>query len=675
MTKLNKRKDDLRLIIYVFLLSSQILTEFVLSYMVPILANYPPFSEETVFVKSLEPLTHWQQYLLFGLLYMIITLIFIKISFKDIFIFLKEHSSQRKLDFKFISKVRLQCLKLPSKFLMLQISVVLALVFIAGTAMGVHFGSFLKIIIIYMSIFTFITVITITILRTILGRIIVLTYNTNPSYENSLYKKTSFSKNISLQLIPFLIAILGVITMITYGEIVNAIGESNYQYYKTTLIGINEDTLEFNDISKIEKLLKSIPLKSHDDTYFIISPNRIITSNNKDLTPFFIEYTKVYSEKLQGKTYEFWGEDTQGYSIALNDPYGNSWYIGFRYSATNASIINALFVVNWIIISVYILLIIIWSNGISSNIKSLYVKMDDIVHKNNLDSADVMPITSTDEIGQLSYALNQIQDLTKSNIEQIHSNQDIIIEKERLASLGQMIGGIAHNLKTPIMSISGAAEGISDLIKEYSNSIGDLEVTVQDHHEIAKDMSDWIEKVRTHLSYMSDVITAIKGQAVTFADVAYEQFTVNELVKHINILMKHELSNALIELKTNIDISLDTEVSGNVNSLVQVVNNIISNAIQAYNGKQNQVINLSLYNGKYKKEDVLIIKIEDYAGGLPDKVKEKLFKEMITTKGKNGTGLGLFMSYSNIKAHFNGHMWCETESGVGTAFYIEIPIK
>ncbi|MBR2289313.1 MAG: HAMP domain-containing histidine kinase, partial [Clostridia bacterium] len=61
--------------------------------------------------------------------------------------------------------------------------------------------------------------------------------------------------------------------------------------------------------------------------------------------------------------------------------------------------------------------------------------------------------------------------------------------------------------------------------------------------------------------------------------------------------------------------------------------------------------------------------------GLPEEVQHKLFKEMITTKGKNGTGLGLFMSYSNIKAHFNGTITYETEPNNGTTFHIVIPIK
>lgn len=221
------------------------------------------------------------------------------------------------------------------------------------------------------------------------------------------------------------------------------------------------------------------------------------------------------------------------------------------------------------------------------------------------------------------------------------------------------------------MSIAGATQGILDLINEYESSVGDPEVTIEDHHAIASDMKEWIEKIKTHLSYMSDVITAIKGQAVNFSDQTSTSFTINELINYVNILMKHELKNALIDLTVNADIDTSIEVKGNINSLVQVVNNIISNAIQAYQqqGKSNENIDFSIY----KEKNNIVFKITDHAGGLPEEVQQKLFKEMITTKGKNGTGLGLFMSYSNIKAHFSGNLRYETEKGKGTSFFIEIP--
>lgn len=256
------------------------------------------------------------------------------------------------------------------------------------------------------------------------------------------------------------------------------------------------------------------------------------------------------------------------------------------------------------------------------------------------------------------------------DMQTIKDNQEMLMEKERLASLGQLIGGIAHNLKTPIMSISGAAEGLSDLIKEYDSSIGDPEVNEQDHHDIAKDMSEWVKKIREYTEYMSDVITAVKGQAVVMSEQDSYLFTIDELVKRVDILMRHELKNALINLKTSVTTDGNIEIKGNVNSLVQVINNMISNAIQAYNGRTNENIDFTIS----KENSNVIISIKDYAGGLPKEVADKLFKEMVTTKGKNGTGLGLFMSYSNIRAHFNGNITVDSKPGVGTEFKIILPV-
>ena len=251
----------------------------------------------------------------------------------------------------------------------------------------------------------------------------------------------------------------------------------------------------------------------------------------------------------------------------------------------------------------------------------------------------------------------------------IQNNQTMLIEKERLASLGQMIGGIAHNLKTPIFSISGGLEGLNDLIEEFDTSIEDPTVNNQDMHDIATDMKNWIDKLKTHVSYMSDVITAVKGQAVTLSEENSIDFSVEELFKHIDILMKHEIKNALITLNIENNVNNTKLIKGNINSLVQVINNIISNAIEAYNGKPNQKIDLTadLENNN------IVISITDYGPGIPLEIREKLFKEMITTKGKDGTGLGLFMSYSTIKAHFHGNMTLQSELDKGTKFTISIP--
>lgn len=284
---------------------------------------------------------------------------------------------------------------------------------------------------------------------------------------------------------------------------------------------------------------------------------------------------------------------------------------------------------------------------------------------------EITPIKSDNNSLGILFLLKDITQ-HKEDMETIKNNQDILMERERLAGLGQLIGGIAHNLKTPIMSIAGTVQGLENLIREYDESIDDPLVNSQDHHDIAKDMEEWIPKIRAHLEYMSDIITTVKGQAVaSLSSDDTEEFTITELIKRVNILMKHELKNAYIYMNVVMKTDENQVIKGNVNSLVQVVNNMISNAIQAYDGKHDQNIELTVN----KKENNIVISITDFAGGLPQEVRDRLFKEMVTTKGKNGTGLGLYMSYSNIKAHFGGDITYVTETGKGTTFNIIIPLR
>ena len=182
-------------------------------------------------------------------------------------------------------------------------------------------------------------------------------------------------------------------------------------------------------------------------------------------------------------------------------------------------------------------------------------------------------------------------------------------------------------------------------------------------------MTNWIDKIKGYTEYMSDIITAVKGQAVTLAADEEVEFTLKELMNRVDILMRHELKNALVYLNVSMQTDENTVIEGDVNSLVQVINNMISNSIQAYKGKSEQNIDMIID----KTDNNIVISIRDYAGGLPEKVKNKLFKEMITTKGKNGTGLGLYMSYSNIKARFNGDINFDTNSE-GTTFNIILPL-
>ena len=482
--------------------------------------------------------------------------------------------------------------------------------------------------------------------------------------------RVNLKNKILLQLLPLLLFTIVFTFLILYSQLTEIKGDSLNDYYTQTLVTQFENK-EFKSVDEAKQVLESIDLRSPDDSIFILSADGDTYYSETELSDFFKTYIFDFEEKHPGHTYEYYGNPVQGSYIRENIN-GEDWILGIRYSVFTNDTIFSIIPLFAIVICVNLLFIVVISVNYGNELKVITDGLTSISKNSTNYMTSKLPVYTNDEIGDLTIAFNRIQDLTNSYIKQLHDNQDTLMEKERLASLGQLIGGIAHNLKTPIMSISGAAEGLTDLIKEYDASIDNPQVNSQDHHDIAKDMSSWVSKIKDYTSYMSDIITAVKGQAVTLSEVQNVSFDIEELLKRVDILMKHELKNALIYLRVSVNVPENTTLNGDINSLVQVINNMISNSIQAYDGKPEQNIDLSVSFADDNKN--IVIAVKDYGPGLSDKVKSKLFNEMITTKGKNGTGLGLYMSYSTIKAHFNGDIKFESENGKGTTFYIILPL-
>ncbi len=491
-------------------------------------------------------------------------------------------------------------------------------------------------------------------------------------YDNTIgLKRSTLKKRLFYNILPLILISVLFTSLLGYSVVSIKTGNSVFETYHNTLYYFKKYNT-FSSFSDLLQKLHTINITSKDDFLFIkTSDNNYFDINGEEIqvSNFFNKYLNELSPANDGRVYEYYGIDCQGATIDIEID-GIIYTVGVYFSILSIDILIYFSIAFIILVFINIIILTLFAESLSNDINIISNSFMDMTKNTDTSVMRPLALTSNDEFGNLIISYNKIQELTKHNIEQLHDNQETLMERERLASLGQLIGGIAHNLKTPIMSISGAAEGLTDLVKEYDASIGDPEVNDEDHHEIAKDMSTWISKIKTHTEYMSDIITAVKGQAVTLTNEEDISFTVEELIKRVDILMKHELKNSLTYLNTAIKVDESTIIHGDVNSLVQVINNMISNSIQAYGGKTEQTIDLTVEKNNHK----LIISIKDYGSGMPKNVKDKLFKEMITTKGKNGTGLGLYMSYSTIRAHFNGNITVESEEGKGTTFYIILPL-
>lgn len=245
------------------------------------------------------------------------------------------------------------------------------------------------------------------------------------------------------------------------------------------------------------------------------------------------------------------------------------------------------------------------------------------------------------------------------------------MEQERFAFLGQMIGGLAHNLKTPIMSIAGSISEAEVLVDECISSMSDDDVTDDDYLEIYGEMREWFTRAKESTVYMSDIITAIKDQAKHISTDENITFTISEVLRRCTLLMRHELMNSGCQLTHIYDDTEEITLQGDVNNLVQVIGNLLSNAIYAQKQVAAGEIELEINHD----DKQLYIKVKDRGPGISEKVASQLFKNMITTKGSMGSGLGLFISNTVIRGKFKGSMWGENREGGGSIFGIAIPLE
>lgn len=283
---------------------------------------------------------------------------------------------------------------------------------------------------------------------------------------------------------------------------------------------------------------------------------------------------------------------------------------------------------------------------------------------------DVSPLEVNGKISGFVVLFKDITQL-RDSMKRLQDSQERMMEQERFAFLGQMIGGLAHNLKTPIMSISGCISAAEALVDECEESISDDMVTEDDFREIYGEMREWFQKVKESTAYMSDIITAIKGQAANISTDEKITFTIDEMLKRSALLMRHELLNSGCRLKVDYDRNEEISLQGDINNLVQVIGNLLSNSIYAQKKKGGGEIEIKICHDSER----LKILVMDRGEGISQKVLDKLFKSMVTSKGTMGTGLGLYISNAVIRGKFNGEMWGENREGGGSTFGISIPLE
>lgn len=620
----------------------------------PRLLNYPPDSINNEFQRNIDlGILYTEQYILIIFLCFLIGLIAIKLSTKILDINEdKDFSKYNKDNTKIIGKI----FNLPYKIYLIHLLIPsIAIISLYAISEGsINIGT-LKIALLIVTIETLIELVVFIYCKNLISKILERN-NINEKYIN---KFSSLKTKIFIIILPMILVALVFTSLLGYSRIVEE--KSQYMYLSNEMILEENFTKKDYTLNEVETILENIKLLQDDDTQFIIYEDGDYTTlNKKNLSDFFIKYTLQKSENQRNRTYETYGIDIQGAVKQINID-GSKAYIGIAFNIVTDSTLIYFLVEIVILFLINCIVLYYIAKSLADDTRKVSEALNNIVKNKNKKQKKHLPITSNDEIAQLVIAFNKIQDITDNYIEEIENNQYVMQRQAQFSILGEFAGGIAHDLNSPLSAMQLDIGMLKDDI---------LPSKIQAEPEIKEILQDVLNNIDKSIEKMSKTIAGVRNQIRSTADTEKERFSFVELIEGIEILFGSLLRKNNCQLIY--DKSKDYYLYGEKNKLDRVIGNVIKNSIDAYIEKEKKgKIEVSIS----KNDKEYIIKIADEAGGIPNEIKDTLFKEMRTTKGENGTGFGLYYSNTIIESSFKGTITFETKENVGTTFYINLPLK
>lgn len=229
-----------------------------------------------------------------------------------------------------------------------------------------------------------------------------------------------------------------------------------------------------------------------------------------------------------------------------------------------------------------------------------------------------------------------------------------LMQSEKLASIGELAGSIAHEINNPLMTLMGRIELLLKTLPSTDSNFSSLDI-----------MNREVERIS---SLVRGLLQFTRRSA---AD--YERESIQSIISECLLLTENYLRNNRVTVERNIGNSLPS-ILANRNQLVQVFLNLITNSIQSMKQGGNIQIDIyTLHEGTLSNDQWMEILFRDSGEGIPPEYRNRVFEPFVTTK-ENGTGLGLSVSKRIVEEH-GGKIFIDNEYHQGTRVIIQLPIK
>ncbi|HEY1870222.1 MAG TPA: ATP-binding protein [Chitinophagaceae bacterium] len=266
----------------------------------------------------------------------------------------------------------------------------------------------------------------------------------------------------------------------------------------------------------------------------------------------------------------------------------------------------------------------------------------------------------------------------ENSLRELKETQSRLVQREKMASLGELTAGIAHEIQNPLNFVNNFSEVNNELIEELKIKNEKLKIEDSEVGGLLSDIYVNNEKISMHGKRADAIVKGMLQHSRTSSG-QKELTDINALCEEYLRLSYHGLRAKDKSFNAKFETNFDPSI-GKINIVPQdmgrVILNLINNAFYAVNEKKktaNENYDPCVSVQTKKLNDKIEIRVEDNGNGIPQSIKEKIFQPFFTTKPTGqGTGLGLSLAYDIVKAH-GGEIKVETREDAGSEFLIELP--
>ena len=338
---------------------------------------------------------------------------------------------------------------------------------------------------------------------------------------------------------------------------------------------------------------------------------------------------------------------------------------------------------------------------LAAPLSELTQAIHEVAYKQSYDTP--VEINSDDELGELGSAFNQMlaklaehenfraeketeiiqlnADLEdkvfertkelKSSLDNLKVTQEQLVEQEKMASLGELVAGVAHEINTPIGVGITAVSHMDESIEHLKQAFLAGTLTKKQFEDMLSAISESAGIIEGNLRRAADLVKAFKSVAVDQSSAEPRLFNLNNYVQDILMSLRPKLKRTHHEI--NVDIADEISLYCDPGVISQIVTNLLMNTLNhAYGPGEDGVITIAAN----QIGDNLRMTYSDDGHGIEPEILKRLFDPFVTTKrGQGGSGLGTHIIYNLVTQGLGGRIQCFSEAGQGTRFEITIPLE